>query len=126
MEPAAPKIVVWVASALADLKEFPEPVKATMGFAIFQAQCGGKHLDAKPLKGFGGAGVLEVVEDFDGDTYRVVYTVRLSAAVYVLHAFQKKSKRGSTTARHHVALVKPRLMMAERIHASRRQTKEGA
>jgi phage-related protein len=72
METGSTKDVVWVASSLDDLKEFPESVRQFMGFAIFQAQCGGKHGDAKPLKGFKGSGVLEVVEDFDGDTYRTV------------------------------------------------------
>jgi phage-related protein len=70
-----------------------------MGFALFQAQRGGKHLEAKPLNGFRGAGVLEIVEDFDGSTFRAVYTVRISDAVYVLHAFQKRSKKGIETPR---------------------------
>ncbi len=76
METGSPKDVVWIASTLNDLKEFPESVRQSMGFAIFQAQCGNKHVNAKPLKGFKGSGVLEVVEDFDGDTYRTVYTVQ--------------------------------------------------
>jgi phage-related protein len=75
----------------------PQDVKDTFGFAIYAAQAGGKHEDAKPLKGFKGAGVLEVVENHDGDTYRCVYTVKFSGVVYVLDAFQKKSKKGKAT-----------------------------
>jgi phage-related protein len=76
------------------------------------------HKQAKPLRGFGGAGVLEVVEDFDGNAYRAVYTVKLQGAVYVLHAFQKKSKRGSATPKADIALVKSRLRMAQEAHAA--------
>jgi phage-related protein len=84
-----------------------------MGFALYLAQMGGKHPDAKPLRGFGGAGVLEVVDDFAGDTYRAVYTVRLSTAVYVLHAFQKKSKRGIATPKQDMELIRARLRRAQ-------------
>jgi len=125
METGSAKDVVWVASSLDDLKAFPESVRQLMGFAIFQAQCGGKHVDAKPLKGFKGSGVLEVVEDFDGDTYRTVYTVRFADAVYVLHAFQKKSKKGIATPRHDIDLIAARLRMAEQIHEARTLKKEG-
>jgi phage-related protein len=125
METGSAKDVVWVASSLDDLKEFPEPVRQLMGFAIFQAQCGGKHVNAKPLKGFKGSGVLEVVEDFDGDTYRTVYTVRYADAVYVLHAFQKKSKKGIATPKHDIDLIAGRLRMAEQIHKVRTLKKEG-
>ena len=87
-----------------------------MGHALDVAQLGGKHPDAKPLAGFGVAGVLEVVEDFAGDTYRGVYTVRFAGAVYVLHAFQKKSKRGIRTPQRDVDLIKERLKRAEQEH----------
>jgi len=87
----------WVGSSRRDLREFPDPVKDVMGHALFIAQLGGRHADAKPLRGFGGAGVLELVEDFESDTYRAVYTVKLADAIYVLHAFQKKSKKGIKT-----------------------------
>jgi phage-related protein len=107
---------MWVGSSLDDLRRFPEPVRQTMGFALFQAQRGQKHIDAKPLKGFGGAGVLEVVDDLDGSTFRVVYTIRLQDAIYVLHAFQKKSHKRSTTPRRVMDLVKTRLAMAETLH----------
>lgn len=120
------KDVVWIASSLDDLKEFPESVRQTMGFAIFQAQCGGRHVNTKLLKGFGGGSVLEVVEDFDGDTFRAVYTVRFADAVYVLHAFQKKSKKGIATPRRDIDLIKARLRMAGQIHEARSGQKEGA
>jgi phage-related protein len=84
-----------------------------MGFALWQAQNGDKHVNAKPLKGFGGAGVLEIVENAEGGTFRAVYTVKFTAAVYVLHAFQKKSKRGRKTPKHEVDLIQRRLKMAE-------------
>ena len=84
-----------------------------MGFALFQAQNGLKHADAKPLAGFGGASVLEVLEDHDGNTYRAVYTVRFANAVYVLHAFQKKSKKGIATPKQDIDLIKARFKLAE-------------
>lgn len=87
-----------------------------MGFALYLAQRGGKHPDAKPLKGFGGAGVLEVVEDFDGNAYRAVYTVKLAGVVYALHAFQKKSKKGGKTAPADIEKVRTRLKMALELH----------
>ena len=93
---------------------FPDEVRDGVGYALYVAQRGGKHDSVKPLKGFGGAGVLEVVEDYRGDTYRAVYTVRFATAVYVLHAFQKKSKRGSETPKEEIDLIKERLKAAER------------
>jgi phage-related protein len=87
------KPVEWVGSSLEDLKDFPEEVRQAVGYALYLAQCGEKHPSAKPIKGFKGAGVLEVVEDFDTDTYRAIYTLKLAGVVYVLHAFQKKSKQ---------------------------------
>lgn len=113
MAPKQRKPVVWIGSSLKDLKAFPEPVRDTMGYALYLAQCGSKHADAKPLKGFSGAGVLEVVEDDDGNTYRAVYTVRFGSAVYVLHAFQKKSKTGIKTPASDMAVVKQRLKAAQ-------------
>ena len=107
------KPVEWVASSKADLKRFPEAVRAHVGFAIYQAQAGLRHRDAKPLKGFG-SGVLEVVSRYDSDTFRAVYTVRFEAAVYVLHAFQKKAKRGAATPKQELDLVRRRLTAAER------------
>lgn len=90
-----------------------------MGFALYQAQIGRMHGSAKPLKGFGGAGVVEIVEDHQGDTYRAVYTVKFNSAIYVLHAFQKKSKKGIKTPQDDIELVKRRLKAAEADHKSR-------
>lgn len=111
--PEAPKAVFWVASCLKDLREFPRGARQTIGQALFEAQTGGKHPDAKPLKGFKGAGVLEVVADDDGKTFRAVYAVRFAGAVYALHAFQKKSKRGIQTPAEEIDKVKARLKEAE-------------
>ena len=113
----APKPVFWIASSRKDVMAFPKEVRQTVGQALFDAQTGGKHSDAKPLKGFKGAGVLEVVEDDDGSTYRAVYTVKFAGAVYVLHAFQKKSKRGSKTPAEEIEKVKARLKEAAKHHA---------
>ena len=90
------------------------------GYALYLAQVGGKHPNAKPLKGFGGAGVLEVSEDYAGDTYRAVYTLTLPETVYVLHAFQKKSKQGIATPPREVATIRRRLKWAQEIHERRR------
>ncbi|MEM6521388.1 MAG: type II toxin-antitoxin system RelE/ParE family toxin [Cyanobacteria bacterium P01_C01_bin.70] len=110
---ASPKTVEWIGSSMKDLQEFPQDVRQTMGYALYLAQCGEKHPSAKPLKGFKGAGVLEVVDGFDGDTYRAVYTVKLAEVVYVLHAFQKKSKQGIATPKQDVELIEKRLRQAK-------------
>lgn len=107
------KPVVWIGSSLDDLKEFPEEVQGEMGYALYLAQTEKKHISAKPLKGFGGAGILEIVTNFDGDTYRGVYTVKFAGVVYVLHAFQKKSKRGIATPKQDIDLIKERLKKAK-------------
>jgi phage-related protein len=122
-----PKPVFWVASSRKDLRKFPKAVRQTIGQALFDAQTGGKHPDAKPLKGFGGAGVLEIVEDDGGNTYRAVYTVRFAGVVYVLHAFQKKSKSGIKTPAGEIAKIRARLKEAEKHYAewSRQQQQEG-
>jgi phage-related protein len=111
------KSVVWMGSSKKDLSAFPDEVKEVAGFALYLAQAGDKHPSAKPLKGFGGAGVLEVVEDHDGSTYRAVYTIKLKDVVYVLHAFQKKSKKGIATPKRDIELIKKRLRQAEELHA---------
>jgi phage-related protein len=113
----ARKPVEWVASSRAELKAFPPEVRFDMAYAILLAQDGKKHPDAKPLLGFGGAGVLEFVDDYDGNTYRPVYTVKFEEAVYVLHAFQKKSKSGSATPKLVLDLIRRRLKAAEGRHA---------
>ena len=107
-----PKEVYWVAGAREDLRSFPEAARQVIGYALYVAQNGERHPDAKPLKGFGGAGVLEIVEDRDGDSYRAVYTVRFKDALYVLHAFQKKSKKGIATPKPEMELIKERLKAA--------------
>ena len=107
--------LLWVGTTLDDLRAFPDEVRLEMGHALHLAQIGDKSPDAKPLRGFKGAGVLEVVENFDGNTYRAVYTVRLASGVYALHAFQKKSHRGIATDQRDIELVEKRLQDAERI-----------
>jgi phage-related protein len=119
------KPVVWVGSSREDLQEFPRTVRQRVGTALQVAQDGGKHPDAKPLRGYHGAGVLEIVEDFDGDTYRVVYTVRFAEAIYVLHCFQKKSTRGIATTRRDLDLIEARLRRAQEFHAQRFQEQGG-
>ena len=109
------KPVVWVGDSLRVLKSFPSGVQDEVGYALYLAQRGGKHVSAKPLKGLGPA-VLEVVSDHRGDTFRAVYTVRLAETVYVLHAFQKKSKRGIATPRPEIDLIKRRLKLAKVIN----------
>jgi phage-related protein len=118
-EESKPKDLVWVASARRDIRELPKTVQRTFGVALFAAQSGETPPIAKPLKGFGGAGVLELIEDDRSGTYRAVYTVRFGTAVYVLHVFQKKSKRGIGAPAHEIDLIKERLKRAEEIHALR-------
>ena len=112
------KELVWVGSSRKAMLSFPRSVRRVFGTALFAAQNGVKPPEAKPLKGFGGAGVLELVEDYSGDTYRAVYTVRFATKVFVLHAFQKKSKRGIRTPKHEIDLIKKRLKMAEKLHST--------
>jgi len=108
--------VRWVASARKDLKAFPEEARKQVGVALFRAPQGKKHERTKPLQGFGGAGVLEVVASDDGDAFRAVYTVRFTEAVYVLHCFQKKSKSGIATPKTEIELINSRLRLAEQEH----------
>ena len=107
-----PRPVRWVASSKDDLSAFSNDVKTRVGGALWDAQIGLKSPAAKPLKGFGDAGVLEVVVDFDGNTFRTVYTVRFAKAVYVLHAFQKKSRRAIATPKGELDLIGTRLSRA--------------
>ena len=116
------KSVIWCASSRRDLSKFPDDVQDVMGYGIYQAQIGQKHPDAKPLSGFGGGGVREIIDCHDGDTYRCVYTVKFSDLVYVLHAFQKKSVKGIATPQIEIDLIKARLKQAEEHY---RQWKEG-
>lgn len=107
------KPLYWVASSKKDLQSLPEDVQDIFGYALHLAQAGSKHAQTRPLKGFGGAGVLEVVEDFLGDTYRAVYTVKFGNAVYVLHVFQKKSSSGIATPKPDMDKIRERLKAAE-------------
>ena len=102
----------WTGSSKRDLLALPKPVVDLFGYALYLAQAGKKHDQAKPLKGFGSAGVLEVAEDWDRSTYRAVYTVRFEAAVFVLHVFQKKSKQGKATPMAEIDLIRDRLKIA--------------
>lgn len=116
--------LLWVGSSKKDIKAFPAEVRSAFGFALFQAQSGHKPISAKPLAGFGGASVLEIARDLQTDTYRAVYTVKFSDAVYVLHAFQKKSKRGTATPKAEIDLIKRRLKLAEEDYKTRRKASE--
>ena len=107
------KPLKWVGSAKRDLDAMPADVMDVFGHAIDIAQAGGKHSDAKPLSGFGSAGVLEVVDDFRGNTYRAVYTVKFAGWLYVLHCFQKKSKTGIETPKADMDLIRARLQAAQ-------------
>jgi phage-related protein len=111
--PTSPRPVPWVGRSKEDVSAFPVEVRRRVGGALWDAQVGNKATYAKPLKGFGDAAVLEVVDDFDGDTYRTVYTVRFARAVYVLHAFMKKSLRGIATPKTELTLINERLKRAE-------------
>ena len=108
-----PKPVRWIGRSLEDLRRFPEDVRRRVGVTLWEAQLGAKAGYAKPLKGFGSAGVLEIVDDFDGNSYRAVYTVRFAGMVYVLHAFQKKSKKGIETPKPELHLIEQRLKRAK-------------
>ncbi|NKI68846.1 addiction module toxin RelE [Collimonas pratensis] len=109
----------WVGSAKKDLGEMPVEVQAAFGYALHLVQIGSKHDQAKPLKGFGGAGVLEIVEDCQGDTYRAIYTVRCVEELYVLHCFQKKSVSGSATPKPDMDLIRTRLKTVIAMQRSR-------
>jgi phage-related protein len=116
------KKVEWMGGCLKDLKRFPKEVREEVGFTLFLAQQGDTAVNAVPLLGFGGANVLEVVIDESGSTFRAVYTVRFEEAVYALHAFQKKSKRGVATPKRDMDLIRSRLKLAQ-AHYSRHYAK---
>ncbi|HET9400316.1 MAG TPA: type II toxin-antitoxin system RelE/ParE family toxin [Candidatus Acidoferrales bacterium] len=104
-------------SSKSDLKSLPSRVVDVFGYALYLAQAGRKHEQAKPLKGFGSASVLEVVEDWEGNTFRAAYTVRFQCGVFVLHVFQKKSRRGVSTPARQIDLIRRRLKLAEQMAA---------
>lgn len=107
------KSVVWMGNSLDSLQQFPDSVRNKMGYALYLAQIGQKHPSAKPLKGFSGTSVLEIVDNFDTNTYRAIYTVKFSSIIYVLHTFQKKSKKGIKTPKQDIDIVKKRLQAAK-------------
>jgi phage-related protein len=113
------KPLLWIASSRKDLRSLPTGVRRGFGLSLFAVQEGETPPAAKPLKGFSGAGVLELIEDERGNTYRAVYTVRFADVVYVLHVFQKKSKHGIATPKHEIDLIHERLKLAQNDHASR-------
>ena len=107
------KPVHWVGSSKKDLSSMPGRVRDTFGFGLYLAQVGQKHPQGKPLKGFGGAGVLEILEDFRGNTYRAVYTIKFKNAIYVLHCFQKKSNKGAQTPAPEIDLIRQRRILGQ-------------
>jgi phage-related protein len=119
MESGQIKPVRWVGASHRDVRSFPPPVRTGIGHALYAAQKGETDPAAKPLRGFGGRAVLEIVTDRRGDTWRSVYTVRFEGAVYVLHAFQKKSKKGIATPKKELDLIRQRLADAERDYRER-------
>ena len=118
------KPVRWVGPARRDLKSFPRPVQRVVGQALYAAQCGEEYPSVKALKGFGGRTVLEIVAPHEGNTFRAVYTTRFGKAIYVLHAFQKKSKSGIGTPQKEIELVWQRLAAAERDYRERQNGHE--
>ena len=115
------KTVEWIGSSKDDLREFPHEVRRVIGQAINDAELGGEHPAAKALKRFGGRSVLEIVDDFDGDTYRAVYTVRFAGVLYVLHTFQKKAKKGIATPQHELEVIRNRLKRARELRGELRE-----
>jgi phage-related protein len=119
-----PRPVVWMGSSKKDLRGFPAEVQKKLGYSLWRAQQGEHPAAAKVLKGFKGGGVLELIADHDGSTYRLVYTVRFPEFVYVLHGFQKKSKKGVKTPVRDIAVIRRRLKAAEEDHAKWKAKKE--
>ena len=115
------KPVRWIGSSHKDLKSFPPEVRSDVGYALYAAQNGDTDPAAQPMKGFGGASVMEIVAPFDGNTWRAVYAVRFKGVVYVLHAFQKKSKSGRATPKKEIDLINHRLAAAEQDYKARQQ-----
>lgn len=108
-----PKELIWIGSSRKDIMALPRAVQRALGYGLYLAQLGDKPPNAKPLKGFHGAGTLEIIEDYRGDTYRAVYTVQFAKTLYVLHVFQKKAKRGIKTPKSVLNLIRDRLKQAE-------------
>lgn len=128
MQGPEPKPLVWIGSSRKDFMEFPAAVRKSVGYALYLAQIGEKSPRAKPLAGFGGAGVLEIVDSFDGDSFRAVYTLKFEGRVYALHVFQKKSRRGIATPQQEMNVVRARFARAQAEHEAwlaREQLHEG-
>lgn len=119
------KTLFWMGTTRKSVRAFPDEVRDVLGYGLYLAQAGDKHPNAKPLRGFRGSGVLEIVEDHDGNTYRAVYTLKVAGAVYVLHPFQKKSKKGIATPKRDIDLIKERLKQARKHHAEWDKQQEG-
>ena len=113
------KPVVWTGSSRKEIRSFPRQVRVAIGQALYAAQMGDTDPAAKPLKGFGGTRVMEIVESHDTNAYRAVYTVQFTGIIYVLHAFQKKSKHGIAMPQKDIDLIRRRLADAERLHKER-------
>ena len=116
---SALKPVRWMGSSRRDLKAFPQQVRSDIGKGLYAAQQGETDPAAKPLKGFGGTRVMEIVDRHDTNTYRAIYTAQFQGMIYVLHAFQKKSTKGTATPRREIELIRRRLAEAERIDRER-------
>ena len=123
-DPVGRKPLDFIGSSRDDLRKFPKEVRIVIGTALNSAQLGGKHPAAKPLKGFGGAGVLEIVDDFDGETYRAVYTVKFARVVYVLHAFQKKSRKRVETPKNEIDLIRRRYKSTETAYEASKSARQ--
>jgi phage-related protein len=121
MAPQQLKPITWMASTRKDLSDSPDEVKDAIGYALFLLQSGQKPANAKPLKGFGGASVLEIVEDFDGNTWRAVYTVEIAGVIFVLDFFQKKSTKGISTPKHIIERIKKRRREAVALERRKKQ-----
>jgi phage-related protein len=121
MAERSPRPVTWIGSSRSDLKRFPQAVRRDFGFALYAAQRGETDPAAKPLKGFGGTRVMEIVDHHNTNAYRAVYTAQFDEAIYVLHVFQKKSKRGVTTPTSDMDRIRRRLTTAEQLHQERRR-----
>ena len=119
-----PEPCIFIGSSRRDLAAFPEQVRGDIGHALHEVQSGGEPISAKALKGLGGRAILEIIENFDGDTFRAVYAVRFAGAVYVLHAFQKKAKKGIATPKHEIERIKARLQDAEAHYRARTEKGE--
>jgi phage-related protein len=115
--------MVFVGSSRRDLRAFPDDVRHAIGLTLLRVQFGDSPRNVKPLRGFGG-GMLEVLEDDDGSTYRAVYTVKFAERIYVLHAFQKKSKQGIKTPANHLDLIKKRFADAREIDQAWRRASQ--